>query len=144
MSDTPRTGALKALLANSFVLHEVHDLPFGRGYCGVCDTPVARVVHFAAPPKGEHQQGNTINGMVCVPCWKLISGQEIAMTRDELQRDLAAAEAERNALREALCPRRWTREQNTTWHRNIPDVHLAFSELLRVTDAAIDAARGAK
>lgn len=35
-------------------------------------------------------------------------------------------------LEVALTPRRWTREMSDAWHRALPDVNAAFSNLLEV------------
>ncbi len=56
--------------------------------------------------------------------------------RRELERELAAVTAERDALRSALNPRGWTRAQSDAWHRALPDTERAFRALHEASVAA--------
>lgn len=57
-------------------------------------------------------------------------------TRRELERELAAVTAERDALRAAFTPRGWTRAQSDAWHRALPDTERAFRALHEASVAA--------
>lgn len=54
----------------------------------------------------------------------------------ELERELAAVTAERDALRAAFTPRGWTRAQSDAWHRALPDTERAFRALHEASVAA--------
>lgn len=56
--------------------------------------------------------------------------------RRELERELAAVTAERDALRSAFTPRGWTRAQSDAWHRALPDTERAFRALHEASVAA--------
>jgi hypothetical protein len=54
-------------------------------------------------------------------------------TEDEL---VAFAKLVAAKEREAFKPRLWTKEMNDAWHKAIPDVMLAFDELIRARGEA--------